>query len=100
MVCEIKWLQGAVDSYISNIKYLEKEWTNKEVLQFKKTVSGTIEILSRYPRLGRPSAKRKNVRRMVIHKKVSLYYMYNVKEHSIYLMIFWNNLQKPNKLKY
>jgi plasmid stabilization system protein ParE len=59
MVCEVKWTEGAVASYISNIKYLEKEWTEREVQNFNKTVLNTIEILSRYPRLGKPTHQRK-----------------------------------------
>jgi plasmid stabilization system protein ParE len=99
MVCEVRWTDEAVESYISNIKYLEKDWTVREVQQFKKTVLNTVDILSRYPRLGRATNKRKNNRRIVIHKRISLYYQYNVKEHTIYLIVFWNNLQKPGKLK-
>lgn len=77
MVCSVVWLPAAITSYIDNINYLEKDWSAKEVQKFKTDVLRIVDILSKYPRLGKLTGRRNNVRRILVHKKISLFYKYN-----------------------
>ena len=42
---EIVWTKQAQNSYLSNIFYLEKFWTEKEITNFENEVFRTIDII-------------------------------------------------------
>jgi len=100
MVCKISWTPKALESYISNIKYLETEWTEREVKKFITNVEKQIKTLSGQPRIGSPRNKKQpNIRHTVIHKRVSLIYRYKPTKKEVELLWFWNTYQNPKKLK-
>jgi plasmid stabilization system protein ParE len=76
MVFKITWSSLALKTYISNIEYLEKEWTNAEVKKFINAVQRKLSILSLQPKAGRLTGKRLYVRQTVIHKRIILIYRF------------------------
>lgn len=100
MVCKISWTPKAIESYISNIQYLETSWTEREVQKFIINVERKIKTLARHPRIGSPRNKKQpDIRHTVIHKRVSLIYRYKPLKKEVELLLFWNTYQNPKKLK-
>ena len=71
MVHKIIWSPEAIDTYISILEYLEKEWTEREVKTFIVRVNEKLDILKLQPVLGRISNKKKNTRRTLIDKRIT-----------------------------
>jgi plasmid stabilization system protein ParE len=100
MVYKISWTLKAVDTYISILDHLETEWTRKEVDQFILAVEKRLLVLTKFPRSGAPRNKRnRNIRFLVIHKRISLIYRINERKKNIELLVFWNSHQNPKELK-
>ena len=74
MVYKISWSPEAISTYLSNIDYLEKAWTEREVKNFIRLADDKLQLLLTQPRLGRPSKHIKNVHKTVIHKRITLVY--------------------------
>lgn len=92
----IIWTDLAIDDVSENIYYLEKEWTEKEVIRFNKKIEEILEKLSKENILFKPT-EYKNVFQIVIIKQITLFY--EVKGNDIFLLRFWNNYQNPDKLR-
>lgn len=100
MVCKVSWTPKALDTYISNIEYLEKRWTEREIKNFISAVEKKIKALSGQPEIGSPrNKKQQNIRNTVIHQRVTLIYRYKPLKKEIELLRFWNTYQNPKKLK-
>ena len=100
MVCKVSWTPKALETYISNIEYLETKWTEREVKKFIADVEKKIKALSGQPGIGSPRNKKQhNIRHTVIHKRVSLIYRYKPVKKEVELLRFWNTYQNPKKLK-
>ena len=100
MVYKISWTPKAIESYISNMKYLESAWTEKEVKNFAALVERKIKILSGQPEIGASRNKKQvNVRHTVLHKRISLIYRVKPQKKEIELLLFWNSYQHPSRLK-
>lgn len=54
MVYKVSWTPQVLNSYISNIKYLETNWTEHEVKKFITDVEKKIKTLSGQPKIGLP----------------------------------------------
>ena len=54
MVYKIVWTLKALDSYVANMQYLEKAWTNKGIRNFAVTVEKKLLVLSKQPGIGSP----------------------------------------------
>ena len=99
MVFKIIWSALSLKTYISNIEYLEKEWTSKEVKNFISTVQRKIAILSLQPKSGRLTSQRMNVRQVVIHKRIILIYRFMPQKKELELVRFFNTRQHPKRLR-
>ena len=92
----IIWTDLAIDDFSENIYYLEKEWTEKEVLRFNKKVNEVIDKLSK-GNIQFKSTDYKNVFQVVILKQITLFY--ELDKNNIILLRFWNNYQDLSKFK-
>lgn len=92
----IKWTFRAKNDYLLILDYLEENWTKKELLKFTAKTSKTIVQISKTPKAF-PASKKRNIRKCVLIKQVSIYY--RIKKSEIELLTFWDNRRKPKKLK-
>jgi plasmid stabilization system protein ParE len=100
MDCKVNWTDKAWDSYESNIKYLQTEWTEKEVSNFVVMVDRKVLQLAKHPQIGNAkNNKQPNIRCTVIHKRILLVYKHKPLKKEIDLLIFWNTAKHPKKLK-
>jgi plasmid stabilization system protein ParE len=90
----------AINSYIKNIRYLQNNWTEKEIAKFELACDKKLKNISMHPHLGTSRAnKHPNIRYTLIHKRVALIYRFKPKLNEIELLQFWNTSQNPKKLK-
>lgn len=100
MACKINWTQRAWRTYEANIKYLEEEWTDREISSFILSVDKKLSNLSKQPGIGSSRNKNTpNVRYTSVHKRVILIYKHKPVKNEIDLLIFWNTWQNPGRLK-
>lgn len=100
MAIKIKWTKGAEESFETNIAYLQKEWTNKEITKFITQTKNIIDRLSQYPEAYPPGIKNNKYRRARLNKYIVLFYCYYKAKQEIVLITFWNIKQPPQKLQY
>ncbi|WP_310381502.1 hypothetical protein [Flavobacterium sp.] len=95
MEYKIKWLIDSSISYQDEIDFIYLKWNYKEVEKFILLVDENLKRLSINPFIGIPV---KTIFRIVISKQTTLYYKVVENEKRIDLLIFWNNLKKPDDL--
>ena len=95
MVHKIVWSALAVKTYVSNIEYLENEWSEKEVVNFIMAVKRKLLSISLQPRLGATTNKRNNIRKTIINKRILLVYRHKPQKKEIELIRFFNTYQHP-----
>ena len=87
----------AKNSFQQNIHYLEENWTIKEVQSFIQKTSDVVDILRVNPVLFPYWKFNKTIRKVIIVKQITLFY--EIEEKRVYLHLFWNNYQDPEKIK-
>jgi plasmid stabilization system protein ParE len=98
MANKIVWSETSHRTFYQVINYLEKEWSEKEVINFVNVVHAKLEVLKTFPDIGVPF--KKYVHRTVIHKKVTLVYRHYPRKKEIKLLSFWNTQQNPKGLRF
>lgn len=68
----IIWTPEAMSTFEDRITYLEINWTEREIKNFKKRVRQYLETLSEEPLIGKKPGRLKNVHMGLIIKPVSL----------------------------
>ncbi len=99
MAFEIKWTPRALESYMDNIAYLEREWSENEIMNFVNAVDEKIKLTALFPELFVATNRRKGIHRVVINKQVILFYRVRKALSQIELLLFWNTHQNPDNIK-
>lgn len=92
---KIRWTVHALSELSATIKYLEENWTEKELIQFAKAIDNTVEIISRYPHIYPVSNKKRNVRKAIVDKNNTIYY--RLVHGSIEILSVFGTKQDPEK---
>ncbi len=100
VVTTIEWADDAKTSFDNIIRYLESEWTEKEIAKFIARTEEVLHLIRRYPEMNRPSLKQKNARLVIINKHAKLAYFYKPGKNLVTLLLFWSMKQDPSKIKY
>ena len=95
MVHKIIWTTLAIKTYVNNIEYLEKEWTEKEVKNFISAVQRKLFSLSLQPRIGVITNRRRNIRKSIVNKRIVIIYRHKPQKNEIELVRFFNTYQRP-----
>ncbi len=94
MVKEIRWTKEALDTFENVISYLDKNWTEKEILNFIISSNKVIDFIAEYPNMFRKTTKQ-NVREALITPHNLL--IYKIYPHHIDLLVFWDTRKNPKK---
>lgn len=100
MVINIFWSDEAKKTYEQNLEYLKNEWSEKELRKFILRSEYVVLNIEANPRLYSFSNKKKNIRRVMLNKQITLFYRYYPVKKIAVLLSFWNNYQDSNGLKY
>ena len=63
---KILWTQHAISELEQTVKYLEENWTEKELRNFSRELDHTIELISKNPNLFQVSTKKKNTEELLL----------------------------------
>ncbi len=99
MVQKIIWSTLAIQTYINNIKYLQKELTQKEIDKFTALTERKLNLLKIQPDIGVLTNKRLYIRKTLKVKRILLIYRYRKRKGEIELLRFFNTWQHPKKMK-
>src|SRR5690554_2458200 len=95
MVCGFKvlWTDYALSELSETVKYLEENWTEKELIQFANAVDHVIEIISRHPEIYPVSNRKKKARKAVVDKNNTIYY--RIIKDSVEILSVFGSKQDP-----
>lgn len=97
MALELVWSKRANQGYARIVKYLEDEWTDKEVQNFVRETKHFFDLLKMNPRILEPSNSHKDLYRGPINRLTILTYRYNPRAKKIVLINIRDARKKPLK---
>lgn len=86
MAIKLVWSKRADQGYAKIIKYLENEWTDKEVSNFVRETNHFFGLLKENPHILEPAGSRKNVYRGPINRLTILTYHYKPRRKEIVIV--------------
>ena len=92
---KVVWSPTARKSLRQTSDFISELWSEQVKTEFLNQLNYRIEQIQRNPELA-PTFEDSEVRKLVIHKSVSLYYL-NMPEH-LRLLLVWDNRQNPAEL--
>lgn len=92
---KIYWTDHALAQLKETFAYLEKNWTEKELINLSSEIERTLILISENPSLF-PISSKKNIRKAVIKKLNTIYYRVRNNEN-IEVISFFSNRKNPNK---
>jgi len=93
----ILWTDFTLLELERTIKYIEENWTEKELRILASKLEEMLSLLSQNPNLFQVSDIKKDIRRVVVMNHNTLYYRI-VKDH-VEIISFFSNRQNPGKRK-
>ena len=93
----IHWSIDALIDFDENIEFLEKRFTEKEILNFTAKTDDVLKIISKEPKTFK-AIKYKNIHAVPIIPQITLYYKI-INNIDIELVRFWNNAKNPDDLE-
>lgn len=91
------WTDEAIRNLESILDHLSQKWTEKEVLNFKKSLSSQIKLIERFPTIFPLSTYNPRLRKAVLSKRTIIFY--EIKDHFIYIVYLFNTMQNPENIK-
>jgi plasmid stabilization system protein ParE len=71
----IEWTDRSISDSLSIKRYLEKEFSQREIDNFYKLLEAFENVIISFPKLYPQSVKNKKVRRAVLSKQLSVFYI-------------------------
>lgn len=94
---KIVWMPIALEDYQSIIDFLFLVWNIEIDNEFEKLIQEDIQRIVMNPTSF--SMIFGNVRRIIVHRNVSLFYQFNEAQNTIEILSIFDNRQNPSKLK-
>jgi plasmid stabilization system protein ParE len=98
MAVTILWSDEAKETFAKNVAYLQTAWTEKEVKKFLHRTAYVFLNIEDNPECYPISKKSKNIRRVILNKRVTMYYRYFPSKKMVVLLTFWNNYMDPSTM--
>lgn len=97
MALALVWTKRAIHGYDKIVRYLEDNWTDKEVRNFIHESEEFFALLSEYPELLQKTSRYKNVYRGPMNKLTVITYRVKPRKKQIELINIRGARQKPSK---
>jgi plasmid stabilization system protein ParE len=97
MAVELVWSKRADQGYSRIVKYLEDEWTDREVQNFVRETKHFFDLLKKNPRILEPSKSHKDLYRGPINRLTIITYRYKPRSKKIVLVNIRDARKKPLK---
>lgn len=95
MAFKIVWTKRAVKKFEEIVEYLTKKWSSKVADKFVDTTFKTLDTLENYPEIGSLEVPERNIRGLLLHRKVRLFYKFL--KNKITLLNFFHTQQDSNR---
>ena len=93
MSYEVFWLEKAQENFTNTIEYIKENWGNNSANRFKEKVEKQIELISTMPKISPIAFWKRNIRRSVIVKQISLYYIeFEVEQEIVIIRLLDNRM--------
>ena len=83
-------------TFQQNLRYLEEEWTFKEIQDFLEKTDEILEILKKAPYTFQEWEHDSSIRKIQVVKQITIFYC--ITNRSVEILVFWNNYKNPNNL--
>ena len=90
----IEWSPRAESEYFDHLEYLIQEWGQKIAQNFERRIREVLNHIVQRPRMYPATGRRKNVRRCVVSKQVSLYF--RIRKDKIEIVTIFDTRRDPN----
>lgn len=97
MALTLRWTPEAEKTFFDIVSYLENSWSEKEVQKFVRKSHEVINNIHRFPKMCSPVGN-DGIRKAIISKQNSLFYITDEEQGVIVLLTFWDNRKDPDKL--
>jgi len=97
MVFDVVFSERASDELTSILDHIENEWSLRISNKFTKILDEKIHNVKSNPYLYPPFKNKKQLRRCVVTKQVSIFY--SVKSSEVQIITLFDNRRNPKKLK-
>ena len=97
MSLKVIWSPASKEEYADIIGFVEDEFGINAALKLLDKTDAIIDSISIFPTTFPSSPSRKDIRKAVISKYLSVYYRFNNVE--VQLLHFWDNRQNPQNLE-
>lgn len=96
---QVVWTNEALLNLDAALQYLKENWTEREILNFKKKLASKIHLISRFPFIFPASEYQPRLRKAVLSKQTSILYEVNSLTRTVTLIYLFDNRQHPEKIK-
>jgi len=94
---KIFWTDEAISNLESILDYLKGNWTQREIINFKKKLGKQINLIEKIPKLFPVSGYNSRLRKAVLSKQTIIFY--ELSGQVIYLVYLFNTKQSVDKIK-
>jgi len=94
---KIFWSDEAQDNLRGIISYLESEWSERELIFFKKKLSRQLDLIAKNPRIFPISEVQPRLRKAVLSKHTTIFY--EVSGYEIHLVYLFSNRMDIKRIK-
>lgn len=95
MEIKIVWTKRADTGLAKTIDYLEREWTEKEILRLEENIANFIERIKFYPVIYPTTKKYKQLRKGMVDENNYIVYRIYPRKKQITIVNFRDAKQKP-----
>ncbi len=93
---KVFWTDEAIKNLQSIMDYLDSQWTQREIDNFKKKLAKQIELIETNPKLFPVSEYNPRLRKAVLSKQTTIFY--EIADRMIYLVYLFNSRQDIEKI--
>ncbi len=94
MTKAVVWTPEAEATFDAIIKYLEVDWTDKEITYFINSTERVIKLVSEHPKMYRKTNKKHIHKALITPHNLLIYKIYSSR---IDLLTFWDTRKSPRK---
>ncbi|MEM7181030.1 MAG: type II toxin-antitoxin system RelE/ParE family toxin [Spirochaetota bacterium] len=99
MLRKVSWSNHAELDYQKILQYLHKNWGKNSAKKFAKTVNKTINLVTANPKMYPIYLPKLGIRKTVLVKQVSMYYIEIEVNHEVKILKLYNNSANPDSIK-
>ena len=94
---KVFWTDEAIRNLESILDYLNKNWTQREVDNFRKKLGKQIDLIEKNPKLFPISNFNRRLRKAVLSKQTTIFY--ELSGQVLYLVYLFNNKQSIERIR-